>query len=135
MTWAETGHRATVSLCNAGEAQLMVWLEPWCDEFSLAPRGELSLEVHSDEETDVEPQLETSEYGMTVFAAANTRIRVLIDGEQQKSGSASITAPDFGPLSSKGFVDVVFGNFPEARPRGAPAPSRSGWFRRLFGRA
>lgn len=132
---AETGRQATISLCNAGEDQLLVWLEPWCDEFLLSPRGELRLEVDSDHETEVEPELEISEHRLTVFAAGNTRIRVLIDGEEQESGSASITAPDFGLLSSKGFVDLVFGSFPEARPGGAPAPTRPGWFRRLFGRA
>jgi hypothetical protein len=132
---AKAGHQTTISLCNAGETPLAIWLEPWCDEFLLSPRCELSLEVDSGSDTEAEPELETSEHGLTIFARANSRTRVFIDGEQQTSGSVSITAPDFGPLSSKGFVDLVFGNFPEARPRGAPAPSKPGWFRRLFGRA
>ena len=132
---AASGHQTTISLCNAGEAPLMIWLEPWCDEFFLSPRCELSLEIDSNDEIEMEPELEVSDHGLTIFAAANTRIRIFIDGEQQESASASITAPDFGPLSSKGFVDAVFGNFPQARPGGAPAPITRSWLRRLFGRA
>jgi hypothetical protein len=130
---SEPDKPATISLCNAGAADLQIWLEPWCDEFVLPSRAELSLHIDAEEGVAWEPELEETEHGLTIYGAGLTRIRVSISGIEQDSGSAVLTAPDFGGLGSRGLVDVVFGNFPEARPRGAPAPKRRGWFGRLFG--
>jgi hypothetical protein len=121
-----------VSLCNAGGADLHVWVEPWCDEVVLASRSELALHVESGDAVDWEPQFEVTQEGLTVWGAGNTSIRLLVDGVEQDTGSASLMAPDFGAMGSRGFVEVVFGNFPEARPGGKRAPEKKGWFRRLF---
>jgi len=124
-----------IGLCNAAGKDLAVWLEPWCDEFILPPRAELSLRVESDGGADAEPLIEARPDALTIYGAGNSRIRARVDGIEQDTGSASITSPDFGPLSSRGFVDLVFGEFPEARPHGRPAPTRFPWLRRIFGKA
>ena len=124
---------ATISLCNAGADDRQVWLEPWCDEFVLPSRGELSLRVEADEGVAWEPELEETEHGLTIYGAGDTRIRVSINGVEQGSASAELTSPDFGSLGARGLVDVVFSNVQGTRPGGAPAPRRRGWFRRLFG--
>ncbi|WP_447727669.1 hypothetical protein [Sphingomonas koreensis] len=84
--------------------------------------------------TRIASDIEPTDMGYTIYASGGTRLRVVIDGVEQDSGSAEIEAPDFGPLSPRGFVDLVFGDFPEARPSGQPAPQKPGWIARLFGR-
>jgi hypothetical protein len=123
-----------LSLSNAGSTDLTVWLEPWCDEFVLPRRGELTLVIEADDGRGAAPELDISEDTLTVYGAVGTRIRVQIDGVEQNSGSSDITTPDMGALSIREFVDVVFGDFPQARPGGHPAPAKDGWLRRLFGR-
>ena len=44
-----------------------------------------------------------------------------------------IAAPDAGALGTKGFIDIVFGNAPEAHPDGEPRKGKS-WLSKLFRR-
>jgi hypothetical protein len=125
---AEAG--VSIGFCNCGPAELAVWLEPWAEEFLVAPRGEITLRVVG--ETVELPEVEATSEGVTVYAAFGSRIVVLVDGTEQDSASASISVPDLGPFNMRGFVDTVFGEFPEARPHGRP--HRVSWFRRLVRR-
>lgn len=121
-----------VHLSNAQAADLAVWLEPWCDELSLRPREVLTLLVEGGDEG---PEIEFAEECLMIYGAGGTRLQVLIDNVKQDTGSADLTVPDGGALSTRDFVQTVFGNAPEARPGGAPFPGpRPGFFRRLFSR-
>ena len=82
------------------------------------------------------PDLKFSDSLVTVYGPGGSLMRVEIDGIGQDSCSATIPAPDMGSLSTRSFVDIAFGDFPEARPGGAPAlpARRRGWFSRWFGR-
>lgn len=112
---------ASISLCNASGLGMRVWLEPWAQEFILPDRGEVLLECWTDDlASDPIPEIEVTDDVLTVYGAAGSRIAVFIDGTDQDSFSAKHTAPDTGSLTTRGFVDVVFGNFPETRPGGLP---------------
>ncbi len=122
-------------LCNAGASPVFIWLEPWAEEFELPSRSELLIRIEGDaQHMRVAPDVEPTDTGFTIYANGGTRLCVAIDGVDQDSGSAEIEAPDFGPLSPRGFVDLVFGDVPEARPGGQPIPQKPGWIARLFGR-
>ena len=124
----------TIGLCNAGNEEVPVWLEPWCDEFVLPPRSELLLRVEADDGIVWEPELEITDDSLVIYGAGATRIRVLVDGIEQHTGSAILTPPAFG-MSTRAFVDVVFGDHPAARPHGRSISRTVHWFKRLFGRA
>ena len=116
---------ATVHFSNGGTDEIQIWLEPWAQEFHLPPRGELFLRCWSTVEgSDPTPELEATPEGVTAYGAGNSRISVFINGVDQHSFSAEHTAPDAGPLSTRGFVDLVFSEQPGARPGGqiTPAP-------------
>lgn len=110
----------SVDLCNATLTPLMVWLEPWALEFPLPARGTLSLVCSSDKANDVLPEIEFADDQIIVWGTGESRIAVFINGVDQDSFSARYTAPDLGALSSKAFVNLVFGDHPNARPGGAP---------------
>jgi hypothetical protein len=127
----------SVRFSNATAAPLSIWLEPWVDEFELPPRSELALHVTvSQSQVPEWPDLEFSDRLVTVYGPRGSLMHVEIDGVGQDSCSATIPAPDMGSLSTRSFVDILFGDFPEARPGGVPAvpPKRRGWFSRWFGR-
>jgi hypothetical protein len=121
-------------VCNASAKDMTVWLEPWCDEFVLPPGGELSLRVEQIEDGESPAEFELTAEVLAIYGGGGTRLKVAIDGVEQDSCSAVMAARDFGPLSAKGFVDTVFGEFPEARPHGQAEPQKSNWLRGLFGR-
>jgi hypothetical protein len=133
----------TLLLSNATADPISIWLEPWADECTLAPRSELSLEVTTPDGGAVaRPEIESSEGLITIWGSGGSLIRVTIDGIEQKTGSAIIPSPDTGALSPRAFIEMGFGNFPEARPGGQPLPTvastpRISWRDRLlrwFGR-
>ena len=126
-----------VSFSNAGEAPLSVWLEPWVDEFALRPRSAITLYATMPEgRTPESPDIDCTEGLLTVYCPASSMIRVEIDGVAQESCSATVAAPDLGVLSTRSFVDMVFGAFPETRPGGKPHPvvKQQRWFARWLDR-
>ena len=111
----------SIRLSNGSAGTLALWLEPWCDEIDLAPRAELAIVIESDVAAATPfPVIEPIDERLAIYAAGATRLRLFIDGVAQETGSAVIAAPDFGPLSAKEFVDIVFAGHPGARPAGAP---------------
>ena len=128
MTEAE--EERVVRLSNARETELMVWLEPWCDEIILPPRAEVAMVVVGH---GALPELVTFDSHITVYGAGNTRLDVQVNGVKQDTVSSEIVSPDTEALSTREFVDLVFGSFPETRPSGVPSPAPS-LYRRLLGR-
>ena len=127
---------ASVHLSNATAAPLSVWLEPWIDEFALPPRSELALHVTMPSgQAPMWPEIDSAEDLLTIYGPGGSLIRVEIDGVVQESCSATMMAPNLGPLTMRSFVNMAFGDFPEARPGGLPVrPIKRGWFSRLFRR-
>ena len=118
---------------NDGHRSLSLWLEPWCDEFDLPPGSTVELFLRGSPGGLLE--IEEAPKQVTVWAPSGSLVDIYIDGHLKESGSSSILVPDLGVLGTKGFVDVVFGNFPEARPGGRPRSSDGGWrawLRKIF---
>lgn len=102
---------------NGATGDLMLWLEPWAEEFTIPPRAELVLSADIDEPIDVE----ITGDGLVAYAGMGMRVRVEIGGVVHDSVSAELTVPDMGPLSTRGFIGTVFGDVPETRPGGMRA--------------
>ena len=113
--------RVTIGLCNASNVPLLIWLEPWTGEFHLPPRGEPLLDCSTENpQADPTPELDFAEEIITIWGVGGSTIAVFINGVDQKSFSGKMACPDMGPLTSRKFVDIVFGGSPEARPGGLP---------------
>jgi hypothetical protein len=127
---------AEINLCNALPRPLQLWFEPWAQEFELPVRAVLTLRCSAAPDIDPSPTFEAiHDDALTVWGAGGSLIAVLIDGVDQDSFTSHLMAPDAGPLSPKAFVDLVFGDHPEARPGGAPyspTPGKQSWLGRLF---
>lgn len=124
-----------ISFCNAGSLPLVVWLEPWAQEFALPPRSIIVLRCFADGGRNSMPDLEAANGIMTVWGQGGSRIAVFIDEVDQNSFSSRHAAPALDGLTTRGFVELVFDGRPETRPGGLPlalSPQRDTWWRRLF---
>lgn len=108
----------------------LLWLEPWANEFLLAPGAELTLWTHGSDEP---LEIEHTPDALVVYAPSGMRIRVDVDGVVQSSGSAEHAFPDLG-ITPRALMELAFSDFPEARLAGRVAPPRRSWWQRLFGR-
>ena len=114
---------------NDGLSPLRLWVEPWAEEFQIAPKSTVEIFMRG---SPVGPlDVEESTEQITIYAPAGATLSIKVDGSQIRS--LDIPVPDAGPLGTKGFVNLVFGDSPEARPGGATyhAPTVSGWRSRL----
>ncbi len=110
-------------LSNSQSCELLLWLEPWAEEFAIGPRAQLTLIVMSDKGRPRAPEVEMTESHLVVYAAGGTRISVHIDGVQQDSGSAEQPAPAGDGLSARTTIHALFDGFSDSRPAGKIAPS------------
>lgn len=117
----ESDHQ--LSFSNAGPEPLLVWLEPWAEEFVVAPRSSISLCPPLGSELG---ELEQTCDHLVLWANART-VKVFIDGILQDTGSASSPIPD--GLTKK-TLGVVFAGQPECRLGGTDIDPNP---RHLFG--
>ena len=124
------------SVSNATAAPMDVWIEPWCDELILPPRATLSFEPRPPEGVEPSlPDLEMVDGMLQIWAASPGRAIVEIDGVEQDTCCGSVELPaEIFTIPIKKFVDVAFGQFPEARPGGARILPKSSLWTRIFGR-
>jgi hypothetical protein len=108
-------------------------LEPWAEEFFVAPQSVIEIGLNGVPDSEFEIA-ENSEQ-VTLYAPGGSTVCVSIDGTVVNANHVSykIAAPDAGALGTKGFIDIVFGNSPEARPGGEPRKEKS-WLSKLFRR-
>lgn len=117
-------------LCNPGPDVLLVWLEPWCDEFEVPVRSTITLKTSGAAERGL-GEIEWSPDNLIVWAAGPT-VTVYIDDMLQESGSANIPIPDG---LTKGMLNVIFADQPTARLGGrlSNAVGPTSWRQRLMG--
>ena len=117
------------SLCNPGPDTLLVWLEPWCDEFEIPVRSTITLKTSSDAEQCGLGEIEWGPDNLVVWATGPLVI-VFIDDVLQTSGSATIPIPDG---LTKGMLNLVFAGHPAARLGGrhSHAVSPTSWWLRV----
>ena len=107
----------TLTFHNSRAETLRLWLEPWAEEIEVPPGSRVDL-VAEGLSKPATAEFDMTSENLAFYAPGDSRIRALVDGVQVDTGSVSITAPDAGALGTRGFVQTVFGNFPEARPGG-----------------
>lgn len=117
------------SLSNLGPAVLLVWLEPWAEEFEIPARSIITLRNSQIPESSALAEIESAPDHIVVWANAPT-IEVLIDGVLQKSGSASIPIP---AGLTKETLNILFAGQPAARLGGAhpEAYEHLSWWKRI----
>jgi RimJ/RimL family protein N-acetyltransferase len=111
----------TFSFENRSSQPLLFWLEPWADEFTVPPGGQLELVLTGSFERPAEAPFEWTDEHLVFFAPGGSLVEVRLDGVPQDSGSSEMQVPNSGSLGTRGFVHAVFDNYPEARVAGAPA--------------
>jgi RimJ/RimL family protein N-acetyltransferase len=109
----------TFTIHNGRSADLLLWIEPWAEEYAAPPGGRIDLRVVGAGASDAEAPLELSDHNLCFYAPGGTRVEVLLDGVSQQSASAELAVPQSGRLSTRDFVGLVFTNVPETRPGGA----------------
>ena len=112
----------TFTWSNQTSRDLLVWLEPWAEEFEVRPGSRIDLVVSGkgaagDIPVDVTPT------HLAVYVPGQTRVRVLIDGADRTLGS-DLPAPSTGNLPMRDFTGLLFSGVEEARLGGAPEAAR-----------
>lgn len=121
------------SLSNPGPDELLVWLEPWAEEFMIPVESTVALKASSDVGECGVGNIEWASDHIVVWASAGT-IEMFIDGQRQDSASAIVAIPDG---LSKDMLSILFAGQTSARLGGVEhrVVDQSSWrgrLRRLF---
>ncbi len=116
------GRSRTFTFHNQRPIDLLLWLEPWAEEFSVPPGSKLELVVKGNVENEADAPFELWDTHLTFYARADTLVQVLIDGRKLPSASSDVPFPGGSVhLETRTIVEEVFGDFPETRPGGVGA--------------
>lgn len=116
-------------LSNPGPNAMLVWLEPWAEEFEVQARSTISMKPSGGSLQEPLGEVDWNADHLVIWASART-VEVFIDGELQRSGSAIIPIPD--GLNKK-MLNILFAKQPAAR-LGVIAPNAtrtSTWWQRV----
>lgn len=114
-------------LSNPGPDTLLIWLEPWAEEFNVPERSTIIIKFLGESEQREPDEVEWTEDHLVLWASAST-VEVIIDGVPQDSSSAVIPVP--GGLT-KAMLNIVFAGQPSSRLAGAPnVGERTSWWQR-----
>jgi len=106
-------------LSNIGQHKLLLWLEPWGEEFEVEGRSTVTLKVSNPQADARFIDVQSTEDHVVIWANGGDLIEVQIDQVRQDSASARIAFPDMPPgLSTKEFLNIVFSQQPDARLAG-----------------
>ena len=121
------------SLSNPGPEKLLVWLEPWAEEFEIPVRSTVALRAPSVGETRGIGEVEWTADHLVVWSTAPGTVEVFIDGVLQDSGSAVAPVPNG---LSKQMLNLLFADHPSARlaGRSSEEAERMSWWRRVRSR-
>lgn len=121
---------------NDQRSVLHVWLEPWADEVEVAPGAtvEIYLRNAPGESLEIDEALER----VTVWAPSGAMVDVIVDGQAVELACSLVAVPKMGKLSTRGFIGMAFGDFPEARPGGEPVKRHESrwrtWLKKILSR-
>jgi hypothetical protein len=118
------------SLSNPGPERLLVWLEPWAEEFEVPVRSTIALSDPNGSGRYAIGEVEWTPDHLVIWASTPGTIEVSVDGVPQQSGSAVIPSPDG---LTKQMLKVVFAGLPAARLGGQPfeLAEAESWWRRM----
>lgn len=117
------------SLSNPGPDKLLVWLEPWAEEFEVPAQSTLALSMPNGTEEGMLVDVEWTSDHLVVWASAPGTVKVYVDGALQDSGSALVSIPEG---LTKQILNVVFAGQPAARLGGQTSDltERTSWWQR-----
>lgn len=123
------------SLSNPGPDKLLVWLEPWAEEFEVPAGSTIALRAAGDANDALLEETEWTPDHLVLWASAPGTVKVFIDEAHQESASEVIEIPDG---LTRQMLNVVFAGQPAARLGGRSsdvAEQTSLWqrFRRRLG--
>jgi hypothetical protein len=78
---------------NQRQADLLLWLEPWAEEFVVPPGSRLALLVMGKNVAAAELSFDVSDTHLAFYAPGGSRVIVLIDGRCRKAGLARPRLP------------------------------------------
>ncbi len=117
------------SLSNPGPDELVVWLEPWAEEFVVPVRSTVAMKAPVGGAAQEIGEIEWASDRVVVWATTTT-VAVFIDDVLQDSASAIVPIPDG---LSKGMLSILFKGHPTARLGGAASDTvyQASWWERL----
>lgn len=120
--------RCQWSVSNPGPEELLLWLEPWAEEFRVPIRSTVVMSSPAAGEAAPLGEVEWTPDHLVVWANQPGTLEVYINGALQASSSATVPIP---ASMTKPMLQVVFGNQPAARLAGRPynASEQSLWQR------
>lgn len=116
------------SFSNPGPEKLVLWLEPWAEQFEVPARSTVALKGAGGSEKGSVGEIEWGTDCLVIWANVTT-LEVFIDDVLQDS--ASVPLPDG---LSKEMLTVLFAAHPSARLGGKAeiADTQSKWWKRLW---
>ena len=121
------------SLSNPGPDTVLVWLEPWAEEFEVPPRSTIALAASSEADEGAIDEVEWTDDYLVIWAGAPGTVKVFVDEALQDSASAVVPIP---ASMTKQMLNIVFADQPAARLGGRTfdASERTSWWQRARGR-
>lgn len=107
------------AVSNAKPGDLLIWLEPWAEEFRVPSRSFIVFDIENSAARTELPEVELTDSHVAVWANGGDLVKVSIDGTLQDSASARIVVPDFPNLSPKAFLNLAFDKHSAARLGGS----------------
>jgi RimJ/RimL family protein N-acetyltransferase len=113
------GGLATLTFHNRRDAELLLWLEPWAEEVPVPPGSRIGLELSGLSDDGEGADFDVTDELLAFYAPGGTRVRVLVNGVEVDSASRQLTSPPARRFGTRGTIELMFGNCPQARPGGA----------------
>ena len=110
---ADVAHSWSVS--NPGPDTLLLWLEPWAEEFEIPARSTVALTSSEETVSCLASRVEWTVDHLVVWAGAG-RVAVSVDGVLQRTSSAAIPVPNG---LTKEMLSTLFADHPFARLGGS----------------
>ena len=119
------------SVSSIAPHKLLIWLEPWAEEFEVPAGSAIELRFAGGLPGDHPVEIESAADQVVIWASAGQTVIVSIDGAVQHSASASIPVPRADHLSTRQFLGIMLGAQPVDAPQAGSAEPRRGWWQRI----
>lgn len=109
---------------------LLLWIEPWAEEFEVPPRSSISLSMSDGSPDSMFGEVEWTEGHLVFWASEPGTVRVFVDGALRELLSALVPIPE---EMTKRMLNIVFAGQPAARLGGRrfDAAGRTSWWQRV----
>jgi len=117
-------------ISNGGRADLIVWLEPWAEEFEVPGRSTLTVHVACSDGTDPEMDVQQVEGRIVIWSESGQLLQFFLDGVALKSASATLEFPKLPGPGMKDLMTMLFEGHPQARLGGENHVEAKTWLGR-----